>query len=57
MTHEFIVSIGRYANRNSVVSHYFLSERIIRKTGALVLRESINHHKDPIDAAFMQKKT
>jgi hypothetical protein len=25
MTHEFIVSIGRYANRNFVVSHYLLN--------------------------------
>lgn len=33
MTQEFLVSIGRYANRNSVVSHYFLPERRRRKTG------------------------
>jgi len=27
------------------------------KREKMVLRESINHHKDPVDAAFMQKKT
>ena len=57
MTQEFLVSIGRYANRNSMVSRYFLLERRKQKTGKMVLRESINHHKDPVDAAFMQKKT